>query len=126
MDRKIQRMTTTERQKAIIGTLAINPSTYIEIAEVAAPYMFEEGALQKMANLIWERQREGMQYDAATLEAVCPAPELRQIVDSATSAAIAAEHAVQVRNTYYYRKDAEYQQAMQAAILQGTDYFNAC
>jgi len=40
-------MTTTERQKAIIGTLAINPSAYIEIAEVAAPYMFEEGALQK-------------------------------------------------------------------------------
>lgn len=125
MDRKIQRMTTTERQKAIIGTLAINPSAYIEIAEVAAPYMFEEGALQKMANLIWERQREGIQYDAATLEAVCQAHELRQIVDSATSAAIAAEHAVQVRNTYYYRKDAEYQQAMQAAILEGTDYFNA-
>jgi len=118
-------MTTTERQKAILGTLAINPAAYIEVAENVADYMFDEGVLQKTANLIWEKQRQGINYDAATLEAACPASELRIIIDSATSAKIAGEHAVQVRNAYFARKDLEYQNAMHAAILEGMSYFNA-
>jgi len=125
MAAKIQSMTTTERQKAILGTLAINPAAYIEVADNVADYMFDEGVLQKTANLIWEKQREGINYDAATLEAVCPASELGIIIDSATSAKIAGEHAVQVRNAYFARKDLEYQNAMHAAILEGMSYFNA-
>jgi replicative DNA helicase len=122
---KIQGMTTTERQKAILGTLAINPNAYIEIADNVADYMFDEGILRKTAELVWAKQREGIKYDAATLEAVCPASELRLIIDSATSAKIAGDHAVQVRNAYFARKDSEYQNAMHAAILEGMDYFTA-
>ena len=118
-------MTTTERQKAILGTLAINPTAFTDVADLVQPYMFEDGTLQKVANLIWEKQREGLQYDTASLEKVCDRASLNMIVDSMTSQAQVVEHAVDVRDNYFAKKHIEYQREMQSSLIEGTSYFNA-
>lgn len=114
---------TTERQKAILGTLAIIPSAYINISEIAAPYMFDE-ELQPLASAIWEKQREGLYYDTAALEAAAPG-SLQPIIDCATKKDLIAEHAVAVRNTYFANQDAKFQAEMQTELFEGTDYHTA-
>ena len=117
--------TTTERQKAILGTLAINPTAFTDIADLVQPYMFENGTLQKLAELIWEKNREGVPYDTATLEKACDPRALSVIIDAMTSQARLTEHAVEVRDGFYTKQHFKFQQEMQNDIVNGSSYFNA-
>lgn len=118
-------MTTTERQKAILGTLALNPSAYVDIAELVQPYMFAEGILRKVAEVIWHKQRNREVYDVATLEHVCAGSELSLIVDAATSRAVIADYATQVRDSYFSNQDRRFRQEFQQDIENGSNYFTA-
>jgi len=117
--------TTIERQKAILGTLAINPSAYIEVAEIVQPYMFQEGVLQNIAQVIWNYSREGKPYDSATLEQTARAEQVQVLIDQATGRNMLAEHAEAVRNAYYADQHTKFQNEMSAAMLEGADYFTA-
>jgi replicative DNA helicase len=117
--------TTIERQKAILGTLAINPSAYIEVAEIVQPYMFQDGVLQNIAHVIWDYSRDGKPYDTATLEKAARADQVQALIDQATGRDVLAEHAEAVRNAYYAEQHTKFQNEMSAAILEGADYFRA-
>lgn len=117
--------TTIERQKAILGTLAINPSAYIEVAEIIQPYMFQEGIIQNIAQVIWEYNRDGKPYDTATLEQAARADQVQVLIDQATGRDVLAEHAEAVRNSYYAEQHTKFQNEMSAAMLEGADYFTA-
>jgi replicative DNA helicase len=118
-------MTTTERQKAILGTLIINQPAYIEVADILQPYMFASGILSQIADVIWQANRDGQQYDSATFERVATPSQIQMIVDAATGRSMLPQHAESVRDAYYAASHAKYQDEMKSAILDGGDYWTA-
>lgn len=122
---KNETMKTIDRQKAILGTLLISPAAFYDVSQGLRHFMFEAGALQSMAEIIWQKNRQGLKYDIASFEGIMSAAEVQGLIDCATSRDVLPDHIEQVRKGYFTLKDLEYQSEMRTALLNGEDYSSA-
>lgn len=112
---------TTERQKSILGTLALRPGLFIEVSDILASAMFP-GLLADLAAAIWEKQEAGQGYSRAILLDRCKEEVYHECVDLFDPKNL-TENARAVADAYLAGKEVELMEEAIRAIRSGENYW---
>jgi len=96
-------MQSIDQQKAVIGTLAIKPTSFHFISDFVNPEMFSE-ELQKAARFIWDRFSKGLSFDLAMLNAHIGEDAVGELLNFATSQDLFEEHSKNVSESFLQKE----------------------